>query len=271
VLHETEMTNNQRHKNYDILNLIGYGLSKFNMDFVREYGFTTKSKFYEYIVQIGIADTVGTVKNRQDLFDGMTPAGERKGWWQKGPVYKHRKDYIDSLFGNLNVSDYVNIVKMSLLEISSSLGIDGPKLTNEKSIKTSPIVKSQFKQMQKTGKEAEYYFMNNYTQIERFANATLDDARLFGDGYDFQMTIGTSYYLAEIKGLRNAKGTVRLTKNEYKRAKDYRSNYVLVVISNLCELPSISTIFDPLTEIVFKEFTQTQEQIYYQSAIDVWH
>jgi hypothetical protein len=66
------MANNQRYKNYDILNLIGYGLSKFNMDFVHEYGFPTKSKFYEYFVQIGIADSVGTVKNRQDLFDGMT-------------------------------------------------------------------------------------------------------------------------------------------------------------------------------------------------------
>ena len=102
-----------RHKNYDILNLIGYGLSKFDKEFVTCYGFETKQAFYEYIVTLGIADTTGTVKNRQDLFDGMEPGGTRKGWWQKGPVYKFRKDYIDSLFGQLDVHKFVEVIKMS--------------------------------------------------------------------------------------------------------------------------------------------------------------
>jgi hypothetical protein len=99
------MPTKNRHEYYEILNLIGYGLSKFNYDFIKTYGFNTKSDFYNYIVKIGIAETVGTVKNRQDLFDGMVDGGERKGWRQKGPVYKHRKDYIDSLFGNLNYKE----------------------------------------------------------------------------------------------------------------------------------------------------------------------
>jgi hypothetical protein len=265
------MTNNQRHKNYDILNLIGYGLSKFNMDFVREYGFTTKSQFYEYIVQIGIADTAGTVKNRQDLFDGMTSDGPRKGWWQKGPVYKHRKDYIDSLFGNLNVADYANIVKMSLVEMSASLGMDTTILSREKSVKPSPIIKSQFKQMQKTGKEAEYYFMNNYMQIERFANAIIDDARLFGDGYDFQMTFETEFILAEVKGIRSEKGSIRMTENEYDKAMEYESDYALVVVSNLEDIPKMSAIFNPLKSIVFTAVKQKTEQVYYRASEGIWN
>ena len=53
-----------KHENYEILNLIGYGLSKFNDDFIKEFGFKTKTAFYEYCVYIGISETVGTVKNR---------------------------------------------------------------------------------------------------------------------------------------------------------------------------------------------------------------
>ena len=39
-----------KHKNYEILNLIGYGLSKFNDDFLKEFGFTTKLGFYNFCV-----------------------------------------------------------------------------------------------------------------------------------------------------------------------------------------------------------------------------
>jgi hypothetical protein len=58
-----------KHENYEILNLVGYGLSKFNDEFITEFGFKTKTAFYEYCIEIGIAETVGTVKNRMDLFD----------------------------------------------------------------------------------------------------------------------------------------------------------------------------------------------------------
>lgn len=74
-----------KHENYETLNLIGYGLAKFSRAFIKEYGFKTKTAFYQHIVDIGIADTVGTVKNRQDLFDPFFDNG-RKGWWQRGVV-----------------------------------------------------------------------------------------------------------------------------------------------------------------------------------------
>jgi hypothetical protein len=100
-----------RHENYELLNLLGYGLAKFNMDFVREFGFKTKTAFYEYIVLLKVADTTGVVKNRQDLFDPFFDSG-RKGWWQKGEAYIHRKILIDSLFGDLNPSQYAGMVKI---------------------------------------------------------------------------------------------------------------------------------------------------------------
>ena len=34
-----------KHENYEILNLIGYGLAKFDMDFVKQFGYQTKNRF----------------------------------------------------------------------------------------------------------------------------------------------------------------------------------------------------------------------------------
>ena len=255
-----------RHENYEVLNLIGYGLSKFGFDFVHMFNFKTKSDFYKYIVDIGIAETVGTVKNRQDLFDGMETTGSRKGWWQKGPIYKHRKDYIDSLFGDLNAKEYVEVIKLSIKEALIKSG----KPTKEIKINASPIIYSRFKNMQKTGAEAEYFFLNNYKDIEQFADSDIEDARLLGDGYDFQLTSTNSLYLAEIKGIRHDTGHIRMTKNEFDKAKKYKEEYVLVIIHSLELLPKMITVFDPVNNIEFERRIIKSEQIYFQSAVSHW-
>ena len=84
------MPNPAKHQNYEILNLLGYGLAKFDNNFIKEFGFETKSSFFEYFVQLNIVETGSVVKNRMDLFDPFFP-NKRKGWWQKGDAYIHRK------------------------------------------------------------------------------------------------------------------------------------------------------------------------------------
>lgn len=108
------MTDN-KHKNYEILNLIGYGLAKFSEAFIKEFEVNSKTAFYEIYVRNKVAETTGTIKNRQDLFDPFFDNG-RKGWWQKGNTYLHRKLFIDSLFGNLNAADYAAMVKLYLIK-----------------------------------------------------------------------------------------------------------------------------------------------------------
>lgn len=74
------MANNRnKHRNYEILNLIGYGLAKFDNDFIREFGFSTKTAFYNFCIKNGVANTTGTVKNRMDLFDYFFPTADEKG------------------------------------------------------------------------------------------------------------------------------------------------------------------------------------------------
>lgn len=239
-------TKGSKHENYEILNLIGYGLSKFNDDFIKEFGFKTKNAFYKYCVSIGVADTIGTVKNRMDLFDHFFPYNGRKGWWQKGDVYIHRKHLIDSLFGNENVFGYANIVKLYLKESYN---------VKEIFVEVSPIVKSRFKKLQETGLEAELYFINNFQSIDQFKNGVLEDARLFGDGYDFQISVNESLYLAEVKGIRSKKGRFRMTEKEYNKALEYKDDYIITVVLNMNDLPTFLTIENPLKNLRFEERT----------------
>lgn len=249
-----------RHENYELLNLLGYGLAKFNMDFVKEFGFKTKTAFYEHIVSLKIAETTGVIKNRQDLFDPFFDSG-RKGWWQKGDAYIHRKLLIDSLFGDLICTQYAAMVK---IYIQGSFG------EIEKQEVASPILKSRFKQLQMTGQEAELYFMHNYKNIEVFSSGLLDDARLLGDGYDFQIQVTEKYFLAEVKGIRLPSGSIRLTENEFTKASEYKNDYGLVVVSNLSDVPKMTAVFNPIESLSLTKKVVSQSQTTYHSEFLSW-
>jgi len=252
--------NDHKHENYELLNLIGYGLAKFGMEFVKEFEFKTKTAFYQYLVESNIAETTGTVKNRQDLFDPFFNSG-RKGWWQRGNAYIHRKLLIDSLFDNLDVMQFAGMVKV---HIDNKLGVV------KKNIVISPVMKSRFKQLQVTGQEAELYFLNHYQNIKTLSNGVLDDARLYGDGYDFQVQVSEKYFLVEIKGVRGLSGSVRLTENEFLKASEYKDEYGLVVVSNLANLPKMTVVFNPLANLTLTKKVVTQNQTTYHSGFISW-
>ncbi len=241
-----------RHENYEILNLIGYGLAKFDKQLIKQFGFTTKTDFYEFLVSRDIAETSGTIKNRQDLFDHFFDNG-RRGWWQKGDAYIHRKLLLDSLYGNESVESYANIIKLFLQQ--------NFKVTEYKPI-VKPITQSKFRQMQETGLEAELFFMNNYKLISTFERGSIEDARLFGDGYDFQLNFADEgFYLAEVKGLRIETGSVRFTEKEIIRAEEHKNNYFLVVVSNLIESPQFSVVENPIKNLKLKRQERNQKPV----------
>ena len=232
-----------KHENYEILNLLGYGLSKFDNDFIRQFGFKTKNSFFEYFVELGIVETGSVVKNRMDLFDPFFE-NSRKGWWQKGNAYIHRKILIDSLFGNENVFGYANIVKLFLKDNFKIKDIY---------VEVKPIVRSRFKKLQETGLEAELYFINNYNSINVFKDGDIEDARLYGDGYDFQINVNEKSFLAEVKGIRAKKGKFRLTENEYLRAQEFQNDYIITLVLNLDDLPTFLTVENPVKNLKFEE------------------
>lgn len=244
----------------EILNLVGYGLAKFDYAFISEFGFKTKMAFGQYFVDLGLANTWKAVSNRQDSFDPYFDNG-RKGWHQRNQR-EHIKLFIDSLFGNEDARGLANVVKLYIQDLN-----DGVTITTET---ISPSMKSKFKQLQETGKEAEFYFMSNYRNVERFADGILEDARLWGDGYDFQIQTGNTYLLTEVKGVRENHGSIRMTQNEYNKAAEYKSEYILVIVSNLGNTPKLSLIENPVEKLALMSREQRSVQVNYYSEDIRW-
>jgi len=242
----------QKHDNYEVLNLIGYGLAKFDKDLAKAFGFNSKSEFYDFLVVNGVANTANTVKNRQDLFDQFFDNG-RKGWWQKGDAYIHRKLLIDSLLGTESVESYADVIKLYLK--------DNFQVANFEPV-VKPITQSRYRQIQETGREAEEYFKSNYGLISLFERGSIQDARLFGDGYDFQVDFtDQSYSLVEVKGLKLEFGGIRFTEREVSQAEEQNDNYFLVVVSNLVESPQFSVTQNPLKSLKLKKQERSQKPV----------
>lgn len=102
-----------KHEHYELLNRLGYGLSKFNHEFIKQFDCKNKEQFLSVFCRFWLVKTKSVVKNRQDLFDPYFDNG-RLGWWQKKEVYEHRKLLIDGLFGAENVVNYANTIKLIL-------------------------------------------------------------------------------------------------------------------------------------------------------------
>lgn len=112
--------------------------------------------------------------------------------------------------------------------------------------------------------------MNCFRSIDRLKDGVLDDARLFGDGYDFQITLPHSYILAEVKGVRGSVGGIRLTENEFLKAKEFTNEFCLAVVSRLESIPRISVFFNPLESLPMTQKTIASEQVYYTSPSRRW-
>jgi len=225
-----------KHPHYELLNLIGYGLAKFDDTFIKEFQCSSKSEFYRYIVSLGVAETTGVVKNRMDLFDPYFD-NNRKGWWQKAEVYRFRKDLIDMMFGSEDVHSFAEIVKMLLASEGKKTG---------KTIIEKPIVRTKFKRLQETGMEAENYFIYHFDKEEKFKDGQLTDARLYGEG------------------------RIRLTSKEFEKAKEYQSNFILSLVTNLEDIPKLVLIDNPLNHFEFEKNVIKNEVVEYRSLEDLY-
>jgi hypothetical protein len=95
--------------------------------------------------------------------------------------------------------------------------------------------------------------MNNYNSISIFKNGHIQDARLFGDGYDFQVDVNENSFLAEIKGIRAQKGKFRMTENEYNKALEYGDNYIITLVLNMNDIPVFLSIENPIKNLSFRK------------------
>ena len=247
----------------EIMNLIGYGLAKFDTELTSYLGFRSKSDFARFIISKGLASTLRAVFNRQDSFDPYFPNG-RKGWHQRNQR-EHIKLLIDSLFGTLNSQQFANLV-YGLINSNEEDGVIMP------SPSITPMDASRFQKMQETGIQAEYYFMNNYQTLSRFADSILDDARLWGNGFDFQLrdTHRNIVNIVEVKGVSSLVGAVRMTEKEYSMAKMYKELFHLVVVADLKGNPNMCCISNPLETLEFTKHCVELKHISYNTTTLKW-
>lgn len=233
-----------RNKHYDLLNLIGYGLARFdtpyNTPFVRALGFKTNNALYDHLVSLQIAPSPGSIKNYRDILDPFFPDNGRAGWWQSGNTYQHRKVIVERTYDDLDPQRLAALVMRQIpnfgRQIDASYDV--------------PVWDSKFRKLRHPSYGAENYFMTNFEIVSQFKGGNLEDARGLGDGYDFQIkSPGDKYFLAEVKGMRMQRGQIRLTESEYKKAKEFKSDYGLIVVRNLEENPQMTPIFDPIKNL----------------------
>jgi hypothetical protein len=112
--------------------------------------------------------------------------------------------------------------------------------------------------------------MNNYETIGCFKDGILEDARLFGDGYDFQIEVQNHFFLSEVKGIRANFGSIRMTQNEFLRAKEYNDDYALIVVSNLDNIPKMKVIFNPTESLKLTQKIIESKQYNYHSESILW-
>ncbi|VMY77618.1 Zn-finger [Streptococcus pneumoniae] len=110
-----------------------------------------------------------------------------------------------------------------------------------------PIVRTKFKRLQETGMEAENYFILHFDKEEKFQGGQLTDARLYGDGYDFQV---------------DAK--------EFEKVKEFQSDFILSLVTNLDDIPKLVLIDNPLKHFEFKKNIIKNEIIEYRSVEDLY-
>ena len=78
------------------------------------------------------------------------------------------------------------------------------------------------------------------------------------------------FLLAEVKGVRAKRGAFRLTENEYFKAKEYKNEYGIIVVSNLDDLPKMTVIFDPINKLELTERIIETQQLNFHSKSLEW-
>ena len=157
--------------------------------------------------------------------------------------FMNTENMIDGLFG-YRVVNYANIVKLILKIIIK------PRFIVEKNQHWTNHTNQNLKKCKKLV-YIELYFMNNHQNIELFVMA-LQDARLFSDGYDFQIAT-TQTIIWWSKGIRQNKENCLTEMSIYKSPVNISMIIFLTLVLNLKWSAKILVIENPVNELHFKE------------------
>lgn len=243
----------QRIARREKLILTGLYLSKYDSLGLKRLGFES---FTEAFNAIGYAlgSKPASVKNYRDEFDPLFP-NRRKGWHKR-----ETRDYCLKIlkeYKALDLEAFAGLVK-------SFVGYDENVWSQLQSKDQASRRESNFAQRLITGLAAERYFEAIQPTLPEFRGYVAQNTTRLGCGYDFRLEGDSrSEFLAvEVKGLKDATGTLALTPKEHEIARTLNGRFFLFVVKNFREKPFHEIFQNPLSSrLQFKRIERITVQL----------
>jgi len=222
--------------------IVSFYLSKFDRKALENLGFTTFTQAFKVIGE-KLNVPPNTIKNMRENFDPLHPNG-RVGWYQR-ELAPSRLDVLEN-YSQLSEMALTEIVKEILANNIDSLTVYSSIINNDQKDSDNNSRTRNYTTRGITGNRAEELFVRAFMagQIDDFYG-NLRDRRNDGCGYDFELVSNGNIIAFEVKGLLDKKGGVNFTDKEWNVASELGENYILVLISNIKENPTITLYKDP--------------------------
>jgi hypothetical protein len=206
--------------------LIGLYLSKYDSAGLNALGFETFAEAYNGF-GYALAARPSSLKNYRDEFDPHFP-NSRHGW-HKRQLRNHCREILDR-FVQFDFEELTSLVK-SLVSADMQ--------TTDEVVDRESGDPNGFAKRLITGLAAENYFETVHKTLPEFQGFKAENTTRLGCGYDFLLRppTGEETCFVEVKGLRNAHGTISLTQKEYDAAMNWNTRFFLFVVKNFQKRP----------------------------------
>lgn len=222
--------------------VVAYYLSRLDREAVANLGYKSFNEAAEEIGKI-LDVKPSTIKNMRDEFD-YRMQNARIGWRRELRGSRLKVFHTFQMTDDNELTEIVKeiLTNRSWTETDSYKDLKSVLSRGDKGTRAP----GNFILRGPTGKKAEQYFMEIFSNSPFPKTGELVDCRDLGCGYDFEIKSDNerSYYV-EIKGLAGTDGGVLLTDKEWRTAKKYKDKYYLLVISDLSSTPTTKIIQDP--------------------------
>ena len=235
--------------------LAGLFLSKFNREGLVALGIKTLGEAYNTFAY-AVGGKPSSVKLYMQEFDPYFP-NTRTGW--KNKVIRPSRQAFKDAYGKLSLPEFLELMKVQFagdMDVDLAIG----RAAVAAGIKDEET--TTFARRVMTGQAAENFFEENYRDVPKFTDCTIQRTTAYGCGFDFKLTPPAADFLAvEVKGLRTPSGQIQLTEKEFKMAHYLSSRFFLYVVTDFAHTPKPRIIENPLDAgIAFEERAVKSEQ-----------
>ncbi|MCT3671778.1 DUF3883 domain-containing protein [Elizabethkingia anophelis] len=246
--------------NRKLAHIVAYYLSRFDKAALSNLGYTTdKEAFHKIAEALDILPNY--VKFRRDEFDVAHP--HRKGW--------HKRPMTMSIINTINTFQDIDeptlrslvldiLFQREEVEVSEDFKTLIRVIPDEKGKKQ----KREYVPRNITGRKAEELFIEWFKSGQEEISQGKDfvDMRDYGCGYDFQIVMSEKQiYAIEVKGFSEDEGGILITGKEWEIAGIMKTDYYLVLVSNIDKDPVITVINNPYEKLSPKRNLQTIIQV----------